>query len=355
MEHIHITEYDELIPKDAKVIQKNIIDFIIYCKETRKLAPASIHTYLAAVKRFYDMNDIVLNWKKIKAYQGEFYRVVDDEAYTHEQIKLLVDNADMRDKAIILLLASTGIRGGALPRITLKDLTPIDSYDIYKIRVYRKTHEQYYTFCTPECRNAIDPYLDYRRRCGERFTSETPLFRRHFDSLAVAHPKPLTFAAVSMAIFYLLNKTGVRPLRPQTEGKSIERTSLPITHGFRKFCVTNMIRARVEFGARESLVGHKSSRGLDTSYDRRNEDEILQEYMKAVDFLTINEENRLRRKVETLTEKQDEIQKMKDKHQQEMASMREEMNKQFNQIMSIIQQNPELAKVKPEVLTKKIR
>ena len=45
---------------------------------------------------------------------------------------------------------------------------------------------------------------------------------------------------------------------------------------------------------------------------------------------------------------------MKDKHQQEMASMREEMNKQFGQIMSIIQQNPKLAQVKPEALTKKI-
>ena len=33
--------------------------------------------------------------------------------------------------------------------------------------------------------------------------------------------------------------------------------------------------------------------------------------------------------------------------------MREEMNKQFAQIMSMIQQNPQLAQVKPEALTKK--
>jgi hypothetical protein len=78
-------------------------------------------------------------------------------------------------------------------------------------------------------------------------------------------------------------------------------------------------------------------------------------YIGVIDALTINEENKLRRKVETLIEKQNEIQKMKDKHQQEMTSMREEMNKQFSQIMSIIQQNPQLAQVKPEALTKKIR
>jgi chromosome segregation ATPase len=74
--------------------------------------------------------------------------------------------------------------------------------------------------------------------------------------------------------------------------------------------------------------------------------------MKAVDFSTINEENRLRRKVETLTEKQDEIKKMKKEHQQEMESMREEMKKHFSQVMAMIQHNPKLAHIKPEALTK---
>jgi len=37
-----------------------------------------------------------------------------------------------------------------------------------------------------------------------------------------------------------------------------------------------------------------------------------------------------------------------------MKAMREEMNLQFTQIMTIIQQNPPLAYIKPEVLTKKI-
>ena len=35
-----------------------------------------------------------------------------------------------------------------------------------------------------------------------------------------------------------------------------------------------------------------------------------------------------------------------------MKVMREEMNQQFSQIMSMIQQNPILAQVKPETLTK---
>jgi hypothetical protein len=48
-------------------------------------------------------------------------------------------------------------------------------------------------------------------------------------------------------------------------------------------------------------------------------------------------------------EKQNENQTIQQKHEQEMKAMREQMN----QIMSLIQQNPVLAQVKPEALVKK--
>ena len=44
---------------------------------------------------------------------------------------------------------------------------------------------------------------------------------------------------------------------------------------------------------------------------------------------------------------------MEERHKQDIDAMREEMNKQFGQIMSMIQQNPLLTQVKPEALTKK--
>jgi hypothetical protein len=47
------------------------------------------------------------------------------------------------------------------------------------------------------------------------------------------------------------------------------------------------------------------------------------------------------------------IQEIQQKYEQDMKSMREEMNQQFSQIMSMIQQNPTLANIKPEALVKK--
>jgi hypothetical protein len=56
------------------------------------------------------MNDVELKWKKINALLGEFYRVVKDRAYTHDEIKKMVAAADLRDKAIILLLKDWSCR-----------------------------------------------------------------------------------------------------------------------------------------------------------------------------------------------------------------------------------------------------
>ncbi len=100
----------------------------------------------------------------------------------------------------------------------------------------------------------------------------------------------------------LLDKTGIRPPARLTEeeiatGKRSKRTNLPAIHGFRKFTITNMIRAKLEYNARERLVGH-SLKTLDLNYDRREQEELLAEYIKAIDFLTIDDSNKLRREVQ---------------------------------------------------------
>jgi hypothetical protein len=64
----------------------------------------------------------------------------------------------------------------------------------------------------------------------------------------------------------------------------------------------------------------------------------------------IIEQDTIKNQLERLqVEKQKETQTIQEKHEQEMKAMREQMN----QIMSLIQQNPMLAQVKPEALVKK--
>jgi hypothetical protein len=57
--------------------------------------------------------------------------------------------------------------------------------------------------------------------------------------------------------------------------------------------------------------------------------------------------------LEKQQERESEVKRLQDKYEQDMKAMREEMNQQFNQIMSMIQQNPHLAQIKPDALTRK--
>ena len=57
--------------------------------------------------------------------------------------------------------------------------------------------------------------------------------------------------------------------------------------------------------------------------------------------------------LEKQQEKDSEVQVLKQKHEQDMDAMRKEMNQQLNKIMSMIQQNVQLAYIKPEALTSK--
>jgi integrase len=128
---LDVNEYDKLLDKDVKLIQMDICDWVTYFK--RDHSSASVSTYLAAIMEFYSMNDIVtLNWKKIKSYQGEHVKVAEDRPYNHNEIQTLLSHATFRNKAIILLMSSTGLRLGAVPSLRIRDLEPIEKYGIYR-------------------------------------------------------------------------------------------------------------------------------------------------------------------------------------------------------------------------------
>lgn len=105
-----------------------------------------------------------------------------DRAYTLEEIHKVLDSCDERTKVIVLLMASTGMRIGAIPGLKVGHLTPVPSspsYNLYKIHVYATSRKDHYTtYCTPECRTAIDNYLDLRRRQGETIQDKSPPYPR---------------------------------------------------------------------------------------------------------------------------------------------------------------------------------
>ena len=270
-------------------VEERIIDYILQLRKLN-LSSNTIRTRVASIYHFYAMNDVILNKTKINKYHGEFRKVVKDRPYTHEEIHRLLQIADLRMKICILLMASAGLRFGAIPDLKMKHLMKVDN--LYKITVYENSNQEYTTYCTVECSNFIDEYINYRERNGENITSESYLIRDHFDDYAPLSVKQkaraITKHTIREIITKLLVKSGTRQVR-----------EVHLTHGFRKFFTNQLFEADLKTEYRWSLEGHKL-KGNDPYYVRISEKLLLEQYRKGIDNLTIDPANRLRKKIETL-------------------------------------------------------
>ena len=281
--------YENLKLTSAKEIQDQLIQFILKMKKEGKNYYA-ISNYITAIISYYRINDVILNTKKITTFMPERRRAKKDRAYTHEEISKLLEVADERMRAVILLLASTGIRIGAIPSLKLRNLEDNNN----KIVVYENDREEYFSFITPECKRAIDNYIDMRSRYGEKIGDDSYLIREQFDvrdQFQIKKPKQVTREGLQWMIKDIANRSGVRT---QEE----EKVNVQLAHGFRKFFTTQLINSKVNPEIREMLLGHKI--GLASCYYRPSEEEMYEEYDKAIDNLTIDPANRLRKKIETL-------------------------------------------------------
>jgi Site-specific recombinase XerD len=294
---------DLFCQNNPRLVEAKIIEFIMSLRDESK-SYAAILNYLNAVKGFYKINDFILNSHKINKFMPEQIKVKKDRAYTHEEISRLLDVADERMRVVILLLASSGIRLGAIPAIGLRN------FEDNKLTVYENTREENITFITPECKKAIDFYLDMRSRYGEKLTDSSYLIREQFDirdQFAIRSPKQVTHKLIQWKLMSLAEKSGIRK---RGSDKS-SRHDIMIAHGFRKFFTTQLVNSKINPEIRAMLLGHDI--GLAGAYYKPTVEEMYTEYEKAIDNLTIDPANRLQRKIETLTIEKSRLDRIEEK------------------------------------------
>jgi len=116
--------------------------------------------------------------------------------------------------------------------------------------------------------------------------------------MSIAYPRPIQTKSYDSIIQDMLEQAGVIRIEPSLEGKRQRRKVVSRTNGFRKFVNTTMVRCKVDPLIKEMLLGHHT--GHEENYYRPEEQDLLNEYLKCVDSLTVNNEFRLQREVETL-------------------------------------------------------
>jgi integrase len=273
--------------------------------ERKEITASTALNYVKTVKLFCEMNDILLPWKRITRGLPKARRYADDRAPTIEELRKIIEYPDRRIKAIVLTMVSSGIRLGAWDYLKWKHIIPIEREGkiiAAKLVVYKGDPEEYFSFITPEAYFELEKWIVYRKVSGENISEESWVLRNIWDGNKgrrrtpgiVTQPRKLKSLGVKRIMETALWTQGLRhKLEP---GK--RRHEFQADHGLRK-----LFKTRCELSGMmpiniELLMGH--SVGLSDSYYRATETEILNDYLKATDNLTINEENRLKNKVRVL-------------------------------------------------------
>jgi hypothetical protein len=179
--------------------------------------------------------------------------------------------------------------------------------------------------------------MDYRKNNGEIITGDSWVLRNLWDVTTpsggprglVSIPKKLKHTGVKSLIERALRAQGIRT-RLQ-EGK--KRYPFATDHGFRKFFKTRCEMAGMKSINIEFLLNH--STGISDSYYRPQEKEILEDYLKAIDYLTINKNNSdlVEKEIKELREKNENSEYLINSKLQERDDVINSLSDQLLQLM----------------------
>lgn len=274
--------------------------------EREEITSSTLRNFVKAIKLFCEMSDIAVAWKKINRGLPKIRRFADDRAPTIEEIQNICDYPDRRIKGIVSTMASSGIRLGAWDYLRWGHIKPVNKEGkilAARIVIYHGDEEEYFSFITAEAYHHLEQWIEYRGECGEKINNDTWVLRQlwntkhgHFHHGTIKAPKKLKSSGVKRLIEDALWTQGIR--KKSTLKRN--RYEFQTDHGLRKWFKTRCEIAGMKSINIEKLMGH--SIGISDSYYRATEDELLDDYLKAIPFLTIGTENRLQMQMEQVLE-----------------------------------------------------
>jgi integrase len=340
-------------------LEKQLIMFARFQKErvnNKEVSPSTVPNYFKAIKLFCQANRLsnIVEWKLVSKGIPRGLKAADDRAPTLEEIQKLLEYPDRRIGPLVLTLVSSGIRIGAFETLKWKHITPIYNKDkneviAARILVYPGDREQYYSFLTPEAYTSLDEWMKYRSKCGEEITKESYVMRDIWqtdDMSGIQNPQILNQAAITR----LLNRAWQSQKIRTKLSKGERHHEFKTAHGFRKYFKTQAEQARIPSIKIELLMGH--SLGVSDSYVRFTEEQILEDYLQIVDYLTVNQtivliNKSLKKQEETIqnslkeleTKHRKEMDALHSKYEHDIRSIKVELETKFQQLLTKIDMN----------------
>jgi len=263
---------EDLRSEDASVRKRFeglMIRFDVRLRE-KGLKGGSRRFIWSCVKSFFAENDLDL---KFKARTVPVGGSEDVRAATKDDIRTLLNIANVRERAIIMFAKDSGLSEIDIADLNVGDVD-LEKSEYVQIRARRrKTGVKILTFIGPEAIKYLTAYQDYRKAgtqkiFPEKVGPESPLFRQDRPTVERIHPNN-----ISTRLNALNKSAGLKGVTP---------------HSFRRYFQTRLEAAGVHKNWVKRLMGHKMSGGEDNlTYSRPIEEELQGAYMKAYHELAV--------------------------------------------------------------------
>jgi integrase len=326
----------EPLSKNQLNVYELLNDFVSYLLTVKNaLSKNSITLYLAATRSYlayYDI-DVVASKFKRKVKVPKIYREDEEPIDASDIRKILLSCNNRRLKPYLLVLASGGMRTTEACAIRLCDIDfTISPTKIHIRKEYAKTRVARDIYISDEATRFLNEWIKWKYR-KRQTKSRTPI-QNTTDFVFTSTTK------VPVGVISLYNKLrlefskilSVIGLDQRKEGMQRRKITL---HSFRRFAKTTISdQAGKDYS--EWFLGHSKS-----PYYTKKEPDRREIYtakcMKYLTFLDYTTLEATGKNIEAkLEEKDDEMQAMKIKYEQDMRAMREEMENRFQQVLTKI-------------------
>ena len=276
---------DDLVQLDKERIEMLVQD---YCDvfNSPRYSRKYVNGILHILRSFFKANGLEINVEGY--YVPARYRKRPEYIPTKNEVYEMADNSgSLRNRAIILMLYSTGLRVSTLIALTYGDLKDEleKGYSIVKVPVYPemknrvpeacKNNVSYFTFACEEAVKALRLYLEDRRRRYRTVEPMEPLFCSEYNQIGFAKRryKFMTARQVQRIVKAAAKKAGIKEWKYVTP-HSLRKTYESVLRG------ELIDGGRLDVKTQEFFMGHVLPGSQDAYYDRTKIEALRMEYAR---------------------------------------------------------------------------
>jgi integrase len=303
--------------------KQDVIDFIKKMQET-STPSKTIKVKVTGVREFFSHYDIVLDEKAKKEIKkvspARSHRETNFDYMTVDKIQAVLPHLDIRLRAIVLCLTSSGARIGELLSLTMGDLDLNSKPISFYIR-YAKNGESRKAYLTQEAGEALRAWFSVRSEYLKNSRETTnPQFRKGTPD-SDKRVFPFNRAAVYRQYDRALLKAGLYRMDDKTN-----RNTLNI-HRLRAF-FRETIAPIIGVDAAELLLGHIDP--YENAYRGMTIQKLEEKYLQCEEALTISSNKRIERDMKVqanaIKEQNSELETLRGK-MQELTAENEELKR----------------------------